>query len=168
MKRAVCGITTLLVLAAVLGAQAQTDKQPMPAAGGYMSARYEDLKWQPIIPELGKDSPEISILRVDPKTQATQLLIRCPKAIRVRMHWHTANETHTLIKGTATFEHDGKRETLGPGSFNYIPAKMHHQAWISAGSVAFITVDGAWDVNWVDGAPGKADVGQRPPPAGSK
>ena len=29
-----------------------------------------DVKWEKILPELGDSSPEISILRVDPKTQA--------------------------------------------------------------------------------------------------
>src|ERR1700741_4243461 len=53
-----------------------------------------DLKWDKVIPDLGDDSPEICVLRVDPKTQATQLLIRTPKAIHVRKHWHTANESH--------------------------------------------------------------------------
>lgn len=65
------------------------------------------------------------------------------------------------------FEHDGKREQLGPGGFNYIPAKMQHQAWMTDGAVVFITVDGGWDVNWVGNPPGKTDLGQMPP-AGTK
>jgi quercetin dioxygenase-like cupin family protein len=120
-----------------------------------------------MVPELGNDSPQISILRVDPKTNATQLLIRTPKKMHVPMHWHSANETHTMIQGTAVFEHEGKREQLGPGGFNYIPAKMPHQAWTSEGSVVFITVDAAWDVNWVGNPPSKTDLDQTPP-AGPK
>ena len=159
----------LLLLVAVLSA-AQTKSSGTPgtnSASQAMSARYEDLVWQPIVPELGNDSPQISILRVDPKTNATQLLIRTPKKMHVPMHWHSANETHTVILGTAVFEHQGKRERLGPGGFNYIPAKMQHQAWTSEGGVVFITVDGPWDVNWVGKPPGKTDLGQTPP-AGSK
>ncbi len=30
-------------------------------------------------------------------------------------------------------------------------------------ALVFITVDGPWDVNWVNGPPTKADLGQRPP-----
>ena len=129
-----CGL--LLLLVAVLGA-AQNNNGDTPATSGAsqaMSARYEDLMWQTMVPELGNDSPQISILRVDPKTNATQLLIRTPKKMHVPMHWHSANETHTIIQGTAVFEHEGKREQLGPGGFNYIPAKMQHQAWTSEGS----------------------------------
>jgi len=111
-----------------------------------MGARYEDLQWQPIAPELGVDSPLITILRVDPVTQATYLPIRVPKQIHVPMQWHSANETHTVIRGNWTFEHEGMRDQLGPGGSNYIPAKMRHQAWASDDALVFITIDSAWDV----------------------
>jgi mannose-6-phosphate isomerase-like protein (cupin superfamily) len=117
-----------------------------------------DLKWDKILPDLGESSPEICILRVDPKTQATQLLIRTPKAIHVRKHWHTANESHTIIQGTATLACEGKKAEIGPGGYNYMPAKMVHEAWLPAGSLTFITVDGAWDINWVEGPPTAADL----------
>jgi quercetin dioxygenase-like cupin family protein len=120
-----------------------------------------DLKWDKIVPDLGADSPEICILRVDPKTQATKLLIRIPKAIHVRKHWHTANETHTMIKGTATFACDGKKFELAPGGFNFMPARMVHEAWLPADSLTFITVDGAWDTNWVEGPPTQADLSRK-------
>jgi len=126
------------------------------------SAGYGDLKWQTMVPELGADSPQISILRVDPRTQATQLLIRMPKQMHVPMHWHSANETHTVIKGTMVFEHEGQRHELGPGGFNHLPARMHHQAWCSDDALVFITVDSGWDVNWVSGPPTKSHLGQRP------
>lgn len=161
-----CGVAILLLLVAVLGA-AQSNSGGTPSTGDpqAMSASYEDLKWQTIVPELGTDSPQISILRVDPRTNATQLLIRTPKKMHIPMHWHSANETHTMIHGTTVFEHEGKHEQLGPGGFNYIPAKMPHQAWTSEGAVFFITVDGAWDVNWAGNPPSKSDLGQTPPPA---
>jgi mannose-6-phosphate isomerase-like protein (cupin superfamily) len=119
---------------------------------------YQDFKWSQILPDLGENSPEICILSVDPKTQATKLMIRGPKAIHVRKHWHSANETHTVILGTHVFACEGKRIEQGPGSFNYIPARMVHEAWLPAGSLVFITVDVAWDVNWVEGPPTAADL----------
>ena len=42
-----------------------------------------DLKWEKMLPELGKDSPVYAILRVDPNTDATTLLIEFPTAIHV-------------------------------------------------------------------------------------
>ena len=161
-----CGLS--LLVAALSAAQTNSGVTPAASSASQaMSVRYEDLMWQMMVPELGNDSPQISILRVDPKTNAPQLLIRTPKKMHVPMHWHSANETHTMIQGTAVFEHEGKREQLGPGGFNYIPAKMQHQAWTSEGSGVFITVDGAWNVNWVGNPPSKTDLGQTPP-AGSK
>jgi mannose-6-phosphate isomerase-like protein (cupin superfamily) len=161
-------IGTLLVF---FGLSAQSSTQHHPAAGGQagadplhaISARYADLQWQPIVPELGADSPMVSILRVDAKTRATQLLIRMPKQMHVPMHWHSANETHTVIKGTMVFEHGGVRHELGPGGFNYLPARIHHQAWSSDDALVFITVDSGWDVNWVNGPPTRNNLGQRPP-----
>src|SRR2546421_9673742 len=54
------------------------------------------------------------------------------------------NETwyHTIITGTTAFECNGKRAEFGPGGFNYMPARKVHEAWIAAGAVIFITLDG--------------------------
>ena len=145
-----------LMMIAVLPAAAQTSGAPS-ADDGSAHATYQkiqDLKWEKLFPELGAGSPEITILRVDPKSGATQLMIRNPKNYHVPRHWHTANETHTVISGTFIMEHDGgKREELGPGSFNYMPSKMVHQGWTKPdeGNPLFITVDGPWDLNLVDG-----------------
>jgi quercetin dioxygenase-like cupin family protein len=132
------------------------------AAGGGMQqpifSNFKDLKWDKILPDLGESSPEICVLHVDPTTKATKLMIRTPKGIHIRKHRHSANETHTIIKGIAKFECNGKRSELGPSSFNYMPAKMVHEAWLPADSLTFITVDAAWDVNWVEGAPTAADL----------
>jgi quercetin dioxygenase-like cupin family protein len=154
---AALSITAPLAAQHHLATESQGDRQPA------MGLRYEDLKWEAIVPELGVDSPQLSVLRVDPKTQATHLLIRIPKGMHVPMHWHSANETHTVIKGTFVFEHEGQQHELGPGGFNYLPAGIHHQAWATDDSLVFITVDSGWDVNWVSGPPTKSNLGQRPP-----
>lgn len=156
----------MLVVLGVLGFGAtarapETDQSPhgsAPSLDQPLFSRYQDFKWNKILPDLADSSPEICILRVAPKTQATQLMIRTPKAIHVRKHWHSANETHTILQGTAALACEGKRVELGPGSFNYMPAKMVHEAWLPADSLTFITVDGPWDINWVEGAPTVADL----------
>jgi quercetin dioxygenase-like cupin family protein len=158
-----------LLVALALPGQSATHDHPAAASqagvtpGHSVSAGYGDLQWQAIVPELGADSPQISILRVDAQTHATQLLIRMPKQMHVPMHWHSANETHTVIRGTFVFEHEGQRRELGPGGFNYLPARTHHQAWSSDDALVFITVDAGWDVNWVSGPPTRSNLGQRPP-----
>jgi len=163
-KTRTCVLATLICLTGTLceSQKNHSEVAASPNAPQVMTTLYEDLKWQAIVPELGEDSPQIAILRVDPSTKATQLLIRTPRKVHVPMHWHSANETHTIIQGTATFEHNGKLQLLTPGSFNYMPAHMQHQAWASEGAVIFISVDGAWDVNWVGNPPGKSDLNQEP------
>ena len=167
MRKTIWTVTLLVTLSVPAPFSAQhhhiADGQANASQQPAMGVRYEDLQWQPIVPELGADSPQVSILRVDAKTQATQLLIRMPKAMHVPMHWHSANETHTVIRGTFVFEHEGTQHELGPGGFNYLPARMHHQAWSTDDALVFITVDSGWDVNWVSGPPTKANLGQRPP-----
>jgi quercetin dioxygenase-like cupin family protein len=156
----------MAVVAAMVGvAVAQGPAETKESAHGTMPDKpqaiftnYKDVKWDKIIPDLGASSPEIAILHVDPKTQATKLLIRTPKGIHVRKHWHSANETHTVIIGKQVFACEGKRIEQKPGSFNYLPAKMVHEAWVPAGGLVFITVDGPWDVNWVEGPPTAADL----------
>ena len=159
-KHAFVAVLATVSLATLV--HARDDKDTAHGAGTGMPqpifTKYADMKWDKILPDLGADSPEICILRVDPITKATQLMIRTPKGVHIRKHWHSANETHTLITGTATMACEGKRSELTPGSFNFMPAKMVHEAWLPAGSLTFVTVDGAWDVNWVEGAPTAADL----------
>jgi len=140
------------------------DPAPPSAPGGAMdhalNIKPENMKWGPIFPELKDKSPQIVILHTDAKSGATQLMIRVPANFHVPMHWHTANETHTVLSGTLIMECEGSREALGAGSFNYIPGKMHHQAWTTPdeGVLVFITVDGPWDLNWVNGPPKPGDL----------
>jgi quercetin dioxygenase-like cupin family protein len=166
LKKSALYVAALLLLTTA-GAVPATHQEGPASDRQPANVPYSDAKWQAIVPELGKGSPQVAILRVDGKTRATQLLIRIPKKMHVPLHWHSANETHTVIQGDWVFEHDGSSHRLGPGGFNYIPAKTHHQAWSSDNALVFITVDSAWDVNWVAGPPGKSELGKSPPESGS-
>jgi len=149
-------VPLLLMLTASQGAAQVSAQQPRASHDQAIYLKFPDITWGKIVPELGDRSPEIAILHVDPSTQATKLMIRVPKDFHVPKHWHTANETHTIVSGAFIMQHDGgQREELGPGSFNYVPSKAVHQAWTKPedGTMLFITVDGTWDVNWVDGPP---------------
>ena len=59
----------------------------------------------------------------------------------------------TILKGNFTVAHDGSpdKTALAPGGFLYLPAKMIHEAWTGdGGATYFITVDGKWDVHFVE------------------
>jgi quercetin dioxygenase-like cupin family protein len=146
----------LIVFVLMLLSSSAFAQPPRHSAHEAIYLRSDDFKWQRIMPELGERSPEIVILHVDPTTSATKLMIRVPKNFHVPKHWHTANETHTVISGAFIMQHlEGQRHELGPGSFNYVASKTVHEAWTKPdeGTLIFITVDGAWDVNWVEGPP---------------
>ena len=137
------------------GGFARVLAQAAPAAAKALFTNFEDIQWQPLLPDYGPGGPQVVILHTDPKTQATQLMIKMPDDFHVPRHWHSANETHFMLQGSVIFECDGRRAEQAPGSFNYIPAKMVHQAWSKPGpeAITFITVDSAWDIHWVDGPP---------------
>jgi mannose-6-phosphate isomerase-like protein (cupin superfamily) len=149
----------VVLLIAISPAAAQTTAPQSHAGPAHaIYQKYQDLKWERLRPELGAESAEITILNVDPKSGATQLMIRSPKNYHAPKHWHTANETHTVISGTFIMEHEGGvREELGPGSYNRMPSKMIHEAWSKPdeGNLVFITVDGPWDLNLVEGPTAK-------------
>ena len=154
-----CLLATLgVIVASVVSCQRQ-QTAPTEAPVSALNIHFKDLQWKRMVPELGGRSSEIAILRVDPVTQATQLTIRVPPNFHVPKHWHTANETHTVVNGTFIIECEGQRLELGAGSFNYVPSRMVHEAWTKAdeGALLFITVDRAWDVNWVGGPPKPED-----------
>ena len=119
---------------------------------------YRDMKWQPLQPELGTQGAQIAIVRVDPKTQATQLMLRLPPRFHVRAHYHSANESHMVIQGSFLMGHGDKVEELGPGGYNLMPARMIHEAWSGPGNdtVVFVTFDGPFDIQWTQG-PSTAD-----------
>jgi len=109
--------------------------------------KFPDLKWE----KTPDGMQDIAILHVNPVSKATELIIRAPKNFHVPRHWHSANETLTIISGTFTMKHDGSDEkvALNTGSYSYMPAKMVHETWAGEeGAMFFITVDGAWDLNW--------------------
>jgi mannose-6-phosphate isomerase-like protein (cupin superfamily) len=146
-------LATLPLMIVVSPVAAQTTAPPSHDPSAHdVCLNTSDLKWDKLVPELGAGSPEITILRVDPKTGATQLMIRSPANYHAPRHWHTANETHTVIYGTWTMKHDGgeKEKELGPGGFNYMPGKVVHEGWAGPeGNLLFITVDGPWDLHLV-------------------
>jgi mannose-6-phosphate isomerase-like protein (cupin superfamily) len=160
-------VSPFLFLLGSLGPAAQSPaqtppplRQPPTEPSHALNVKLEQMKWERIFPDLGEKSPEITILHMDPKTGATQLMIRVPKNIHVPKHWHTANETHTVLSGTFVIECEGKRDVLKPGAFNYVPSKMAHEAWTTPGegTLVFITVDAPWDINFVNGPPKPSDL----------
>jgi quercetin dioxygenase-like cupin family protein len=151
--------TVLCLTFGITVAQTNASQTAADSAEHAKNIRFQDLKWERMQPELGDKASEMTILRVDSKTKATHLMIRFPKNFHVPKHWHTANETHTVVKGTFIIECEGKRETLTQGSWNYVPSKVAHEAWTkpNEGALLYISVDSGFDINWVGAPPRPSD-----------
>jgi quercetin dioxygenase-like cupin family protein len=124
-----------------------------------------DRQWEKMLPELGKDSPIFTILRVDPQTSATTLMIDFPTALHIPRHTHEKSETHFILRGSHLFENNdtGQRYDVQAGGYFYLPGHIVHEAWVPAGSQAIIILEDGWKVNWLEGAPTAKDVGQGTP-----
>ena|SRR5271154_3148505 len=130
----------------------------------------EDMKWEQMLPELGASSPRFAILRVDPRTDATTLMIEFPESLHVPKHTHEKSETHVILGGSHLFEDtaSGRRFDVRENGYIYMPGNFVHEAWVPAGSRAVIILEGGWKVAWVDGPPSAKDLGQGEPPAGDR
>src|SRR5262245_37831736 len=112
----------------------------------------EDMEWQRMIPELGEDSPRYSILRVDPGSGATTLMIHFPAAMHIPKHTHEKSETHFILGGSHLFEDtaSGRRFDVREHGYIYMPGTFVHEAWVPAGSKAIIVLESGWKVDWLD------------------
>jgi hypothetical protein len=65
---------------------AQNPFNPLSALAGANEVSLRnigDMKWELMLRDLGKDSPRFTILRADPRTDATTLMIEFPTAIHI-------------------------------------------------------------------------------------
>jgi CubicO group peptidase (beta-lactamase class C family)/pimeloyl-ACP methyl ester carboxylesterase/quercetin dioxygenase-like cupin family protein len=142
--------TSVVLLALLVGAShaaAQADlRRPHPdSLPSVMLVPLDSLRWEPRQAAAGQS--QIAIVHVDRKTGATQLYFRLPPRFHAVRHWHTANETNVVVRGTFIIQHDGgERVTMKSGDFNFMPGRMIHQAWSGdEETIIFVSLDGRWD-----------------------
>ena len=96
-------LLSALVLSAVVWPAAAYSQTGAAAMGTAVTA--DDIKWEPL-----EGGFEISILYINPTTQATYLVIRGPGNLHVPKHWHTSNKSITVLKGSFVVAHDGSND----------------------------------------------------------
>lgn len=99
---------TAMVIATV-ACPAFAQNAPSPDAAHPVFTQSQDMKWKEV-----EGGTKIAILHIDPKTQATELMIWNPKNTYVPRHWHSANEKISIISGTFIMKHDGSYDTSEP------------------------------------------------------
>ena len=137
--------------------------QPALAAEEIVFKNRQDMKWEKMLPELGAASPVYTILRVDPDTKATTLMIEFLAAMHIPKHTHQKSETHIILGGAHIFEQGGRHFDVKEHGYIYMPGKFEHEAWVPAGSKAVIILEDGWKVDWLDGGPTAKDVGKGTP-----
>jgi len=127
---------------------------PVPAIGAATFVLPAQIEWHQIIPRLGDRSPRHAVLHQDSSTGAATMLVWLPCDFHVPEHWHTASEKHYILQGKLIIQCPTGEAELVPGAFNYMPARMPHQAWTREEDCLLInTVDSTWDVRWTGDGP---------------
>jgi hypothetical protein len=91
---ALCSLALSMVLCCSLAEKAAAQETGSHA----IFRKFSDLKWE----KTPDGVQDIVILHVNPTSKASELIIRAPKNFHVPRHWHSANETLTIISGTFT------------------------------------------------------------------
>jgi pimeloyl-ACP methyl ester carboxylesterase/quercetin dioxygenase-like cupin family protein len=143
--RSIVAILASLVGASHVYAQADLRRPHPDSLPSVMLVPLDSLRWEPRQAAPGQS--QIAIVHVDQKTGAAQLYFRLPPHFYAVRHWHTANETNVVVRGTFIIQHDGgERATMKAGDFNFMPGRMIHQAWTDREeTIVFVSLDGRWD-----------------------
>jgi quercetin dioxygenase-like cupin family protein len=116
----------------------------------------KDIKWSDAPPDLPKGA-QMSVLHGDPtKKQQFALRFKMPTGYKIPPHWHTNDEQLTILSGTFLLRMgdsmDAPAHELGPASFHYLPAKMHHAAEAKSETIVQVDGMGPFDIHYVNPA----------------
>lgn len=134
-------VVTMIVIAVTLSV-AQTSDKPMVKTAA--AAKFGGL---PVLPSCATFAVE----KGDPMKEASILLIKATSGCKVPWHWHTANEQLMFVSGTGKVEmKDAQPHALAKGDFVLLPGKHHHQFTCVNSCLFFNSVEGAFDIHYVD------------------
>jgi hypothetical protein len=128
---------------------------PAAAQEGHVTVPADQVHWAPAPPALPKGA-DIAVLEGDPGQKGTVTLrLKFPANYVIPPHWHTMTERVTVMSGAL---HVGMGDTLNrqasqtlePGGYTSLPGRMHHFAWVAAPTVVQITLEGPFDIYYVN------------------
>jgi hypothetical protein len=130
---------------------------PAMAQEAHVLVPAEKVQWQTAPPFLPPGA-QISVLEGNPGAKGpVTLRLKFPADYQIPAHWHSMTERLTVLTGTF---HVGMgdaidqkaSQTLRPGGFVSLPAKMHHYAWVKAETVVQISLEGPFDIFYINPA----------------
>lgn len=115
----------------------------------------KDIKWGAVPPWMPKGA-KIAVLRGDPG-QSGPFVIRLlvPPGYKIPPHWHSQDETLTVIAGTVYFGpgdtiETNKAHTLTAGGFHFLSGKDHHYLVAKSQAVVQVNGNGPFDITYTD------------------
>jgi hypothetical protein len=128
---------------------------PAAAQSAHVLVPADKVQWGPAPPQLPAGA-QISVLEGNPaEPGAVTLRLKFPADYSIPPHWHSMAERVTVLSG-ALHVGMGDRldrhasQTLEPGGFVSLPAKMHHFAWTTTPTVVQISLEGPFDIFYIN------------------
>jgi ChrR Cupin-like domain len=142
-------ISPLVISLAVAG--------PAFAQSAHMVVPADKVQWGQAPPMLPAGA-QIAVLEGNPAEQGpVTLRLRFPADYNLPAHWHSMTERITVLSGAFHVGMGDKldrhtTQTLAPGGFVSLPAKMRHFAWTSEPTVVQVNLEGPFDLFYVNPA----------------
>jgi hypothetical protein len=130
---------------------------PALAQSAHILVPADKVQWGPAPPALPSGA-EISVLEGNPAAPgAVTLRLRLPANYVIPPHWHSMIERVTVLSGALHVGMGDKldrktSQTLEVGGFVSLPAKMHHFAWTASQTVVQISLEGPFDIHYINAA----------------
>jgi quercetin dioxygenase-like cupin family protein len=146
----------LILLAAASARAADAEKKAAPAKGEAVFVTPGDIKWGPAPPDLPKGA-ELAVLHGDPSKKAPfTVRLKMSPGYKIPPHWHTRDEQLTILSGLLMLHmgdsFDAPANNLDPGSFHFLPGKMHHAAEAKGETIVQIDGMGPFDIHYLNPA----------------
>ena len=140
----------VIILGALAGptlAQGTSDKQ--------IFINPKDIKWGDAPPSMPKGA-KLAVLQGDPgKAGPFVVRLMVPPGYKVAPHWHSQDESLTVISGTLYFGKGDKLEmskahALSVGGFHALPGKEHHYVFAKTRTVIQVNGSGPFDMTYIN------------------
>jgi hypothetical protein len=139
---------------------------PGIAQSGHVLVPADKVQWGPAPPHLPAGA-QVSVLEGNPSEKGpVTLRLKFPANYSIPPHWHSMAERVTVLSGAFHVGMGDKldrqaSQTLEPGGFVSLPAKMHHFAWTAAPTVVQINLEGPFDIFYVNPADAPQQLSKR-------
>ena len=130
---------------------------PALAQTAHIVVPVDKVQFSPAPPVLPPGA-QLAVLEGNPAEKgALTLRLKLPANYEIPAHWHSMTERVTVLSGSLHVGMGDKldrhaSQTLDPGGYVTLPAKMHHFAWASAPTVVQLNLEGPFDIFYINPA----------------